>query len=250
VEHAVEAVRLVDAAGVTDRGLVRKENQDAFCIDADAGVLLVADGMGGCGGGATAAAIVAKDVPEALAKLECSLEDAVQQIPDVLQTVSERVHRMGQEQPNLISMGAAVVFAIVGEGKVLVANLGDSRAYRLREGRSERLTRDHTLGAALVEANEIEEAALAAHPLRNALARYIGMPSRVEPDVSIIDVADGDWLLLCSDGLACVNEDEFCGLIASSADARGACDALVAAANAGGGTDNATVVLAKFGCEP
>lgn len=236
---------IVEAAGQTDKGLLRKENQDAFVVTDE--ILLVADGMGGCGGGAVAASIVAAQLPYAAARLRCDDADLGEAIRDALQEINDLVRKRGQEHPDLTMMGASLVFTLVRDDRVFLVSLGDSRAYRLREETIEKLTREHTIGAALLEARAIDEEKLSVHPLRNALARYVGMPGRVEPDVTCVEAEPGDWLLLCSDGICAIDEENLAGIVASASSATEACALLIEAANAGGGHDNTTVVLARFG---
>jgi len=236
---------IVEAAGQTDKGLLRKENQDAFVVTEE--ILLVADGMGGCAGGGVAASIVAAQLPEATGRLRGEEAELAEAIRDALQEINDLVRKRGQEHPDLTMMGASLVFTLVRDERVFLVSLGDSRAYRLRGGTVEKLTREHTIGAALLEAHAIDEEKLSVHPLRNALARYVGMPGRVEPDVTPVEAQPGDWLLLCSDGICAIDEENLAEIVERASSATEACALLIEAANAGGGHDNTTVVLARFG---
>lgn len=230
------------AAGVTDPGQVRPQNQDAYYV-ADA-LILIADGMGGYAGGEVAAAIAAEVVGAHFAEdgsasgLEAAVADANRQI-----------FERGTE-PGLEGMGTTLVAAaLVGDGaaaRVLVANVGDSRAYLLHDATLRQLTEDHSVAAELVRLGRLEEVEGHEHPGRHVLTRALGVDRDVEPDLIELAPVAGDRLLLCSDGLSNeLDDDEILALLRVGTPADAA-RALVAAANAHGGLDNVTAVVADL----
>jgi protein phosphatase len=233
-----------DTAWLTDVGRVRSENQDA-CTElrhaSGARLWVVADGMGGHQGGATASRLALEALGEAFAReprvgaewLRRSLEEA-----------NARIYRAAGRSPDLFGMGTTCVALLLSaDGAAWVAHVGDSRAYRLRDGELRPLTADHSAVAELERRGLISAAEAAVHPRRNELLRSIGVESDVEVDVAPVDVRPGDRLLLCSDGLCgVVPESEIAALLGAGPPAQAA-RALVDAANARGGPDNVTVVI-------
>ncbi|HLK46229.1 MAG TPA: PP2C family serine/threonine-protein phosphatase [Acidimicrobiales bacterium] len=227
------------AAGTTDPGQVRTQNQDAFFVGED--LILIADGMGGYAGGEVAAQIAADVVgahfvPHGTATdLEAAVADANRQI-----------YERGVE-PGLEGMGTTLVAAAVVGGahdKVLVANVGDSRGYLLRAGTLRQLTEDHSVAAELVRLGRLEEDEGHEHPGRHVLTRALGVDRDVAPDLIELSPLPGDRLLLCSDGLSNELDDHEILSLLMVGEPSDAARALVAAANAHGGLDNITAVVA------
>jgi PPM family protein phosphatase len=228
------------AAGITDPGQVRTQNQDAFFVADD--LVLIADGMGGYAGGEVAAAIAAEVVGTHFEEdgSATGLEEAV---ADANRQIFER----GVE-PGLEGMGTTLVAAaVVGAGpavRVLVANVGDSRAYLLRAGTLRQLTEDHSVAAELVRLGRLEEDEGQEHPGRHVLTRALGVDRDVAPDLIEVEPMADDRLLLCSDGLSNeLSDDEILALLQVGTPSDAA-RSLVAAANAHGGLDNVTAVVA------
>jgi PPM family protein phosphatase len=230
------------AVGITDPGQVRAQNQDAFYVADD--LVLIADGMGGYAGGEVAAAIAA-EVVGAHFKEDGSAIGLEEAVADANRQIFER----GVE-PGLEGMGTTLVAAaVVGSGttaRVLVANVGDSRAYLLRGGELRQLTEDHSVAAELVRLGRLEEDEGQEHPGRHVLTRALGVDRDVAPD--LIDVAPepDDRLLLCSDGLSNELDDEEILALLRVGTPSDAARSLVAAANAHGGLDNVTAVVADL----
>jgi serine/threonine protein phosphatase PrpC len=228
------------AAGITDPGRVRAQNQDAFYVAED--LVLIADGMGGYAGGEVAAAIAAEVVGARFSEdgsangLEVAVADANRQI-----------FERGVE-PGLEGMGTTLVAAaLVGSGpvaRVLVANVGDSRAYLLRDGSLRQLTEDHSVAAELVRLGRLEKDEGQEHPGRHVLTRALGVDRDVAPDLIEVEPEPGDRLLLCSDGLSNELDDDQILALLGVGEPSDAARSLVAAANAHGGLDNVTAVVA------
>jgi serine/threonine protein phosphatase PrpC len=228
------------AAGSTDPGQVRGQNQDTYLARDD--LVLVADGMGGYAGGEVAAEIAAEVVG-----IQFLGESTASGLATAVLEANRRIFERGTE-PGLEGMGTTLVAAAVVGGpdgtRVLLANVGDSRAYLLRHGDLRQLTEDHSVAAELVRIGRIDEEEGREHPGRHVLTRALGVDRDVAPDLIELVPEEGDRLLLCSDGLS--NElgpDEIRALL-EVGEPSDAARALVAAANAHGGLDNITAVVA------
>jgi serine/threonine protein phosphatase PrpC len=239
-------MRLSSFAG-TDVGLARSGNEDSHLRGRT--VFAVADGLGGHRGGEIASAMAV----EPLAALDGrDLADAGQTaeaLEGAIRAANRAILQRGRSDPELRGMGTTVTAAAVAaDGRALqLAHVGDSRAYLLREGELRQLTADHTVVAEAVERGLLTRRQAAAHPQRGVVTRAVGL----DPDVRVdlpepLELAAGDQVLLCSDGLTeVVDDDRIAAVLAEQADGDDACGALIAAANRGGGPDNVTVVLLR-----
>ena len=231
---------------LSDVGRVRRENQDSSGHFPDRNLFVIADGMGGHQGGKQAsemavAAIAATDLDgEALAERTDRLVDAVRD-------ANRRIVERGSRESDLNRMGTTLVALLLQHDEAAIVHVGDSRAYRWRDGRLSQLTTDHTLVADLLRANEISEAEASTHPYRHVLTRALGAAEDVEADVSRLDVRPGDVYLLCSDGVSGMLGEPEIEAIASGHhdDPETLCRELIAAANRAGGKDNATVIVVR-----
>ncbi len=239
----------------TDVGRVREANEDAYL--ADPPVFVVADGMGGHDRGDVASAIVVEEFAR-LASDGYDAEHGAEVVAATLHAVQERILAFDVEQRAQgadadFSAGTTAVIALLADsvsGPVwLLANVGDSRIYRFNEGELEQVSVDHSLVQELVDAGEISQAAAAVHPSRNVITRALGgsaLPGGVsgEADYFLLPLAAAERLLLCSDGVSGMLDDEQIGVIlAEHEDPRDAAEKVVAAAVAAGGHDNATAVV-------
>ncbi len=240
----------------TDIGRIRQRNEDVFISEPGIGLFLVADGMGGHAGGDLAARLTAKGLTAAvraqLSGLQACRPAAVRRrIKGLIAEQSREVHEQGLARNGFEGMGATLAMALFLGGRAYLANLGDSRIYRLRGGRLVQLSRDHTVIRELVEEGEIEAHEAMYHHAKGLITQYVGMPDEPDPHVYSRVVKPGDRFLLCSDGLTDLLADtEIRAIIKAAADCQAACDALVDRANAHGGYDNITVVLAHWLGEP
>jgi protein phosphatase len=237
-------------AALSDLGRVRAVNEDRWFADAARQLYLLADGMGGRMSGELAARIVVETLP---AKLRPTLDRAgefgeqivVEKILQIVARLSRQMRTESQNQPGLDGMGSTLVLAWIHRSRALIAHLGDSRAFLLREGCLERLTRDHTLVQLLVADGKLDADATAGHPAAGQLTRYVGMPGDALPDSRLLDFFPGDRLLLCSDGLTGMIADGELRRLLSAPTPELACQRLIAAANAAGGRDNVTAVVVE-----
>ena len=233
-------MRVGRAAGQTDTGRRRRQNEDAFVCEPP--LFAVADGMGGAQAGELASRLAAAAIEEG--GLAIQGEEGV---AGVVRTANARIFEHSVRDPNAAGMGTTATVALVDEEAetATLAHVGDSRAYRYRDGVLEQLTTDHSLVGELVRSGRLTEDEAAVHPHRSVITRALGTEADVEVDTLTVDLRAGDLVLLCSDGLsAMVREDEIVRLLeAARSDPHDAAAALIAAANAAGGEDNVTVVL-------
>ncbi len=244
---------VIENAGLSDRGLVRKENEDSWSAAPELGLFIVSDGMGGHLGGAVASRIVAEALPKILRKRMAPIENfadprAREHLEGALSELSTQVREQGRNEPGLRGMGATVVLVMIKGSEALVAHMGDSRAYQLRGGRFTQLTRDHSVVELLIEEGEITRNGAATHPARGQITCCVGMEGDPLPDVMTLDLELGDRLLLCTDGLTgMLCDEEIQKILESRMGPKDACRRLVDAANEAGGNDNVTAVVLDVG---
>jgi protein phosphatase len=243
------------AAGLTDVGKFREQNEDHWVADTQHGVFIVSDGMGGRVAGELASNIVVEVLPDMLLTrleefqdFEC--EEAKHTIAQAVAELSNLIHRESSRRPDFSGMGATVVLALVRPPRAMFAHVGDSRAYMLREHALQQLTRDHSIIQILIDMGQLTPEAAATHPARSQITQFVGMESRVFPDVHYIDLKPGDRLLLCSDGLTGMLEDaDIADVLETHADPESACQTLIHAANTAGGKDNITAIIVDWNRE-
>ena len=240
------------ADALTDRGRVRRHNEDSFALMPEIGLLAVADGMGGHAAGAAASKVVVTLLPRIvereLGRLNFMDRESISIfLTDAMADLSDRVLRHAAKRDRFIGMGATVVMALIRGDRAFVANMGDSRAYALRDGRLAQLSRDHSMASSLLREGAITPEQARDHPGRGQVWRYVGMEGTARPDIRPLALVAGDRLLLCTDGLTSMLTDRAIEQVLSKqATPRGACQALVDAANAAGGHDNITALVADY----
>ncbi|HSP35007.1 MAG TPA: Stp1/IreP family PP2C-type Ser/Thr phosphatase [Thermoanaerobaculia bacterium] len=247
------------ASGLTHVGRQRQHNEDAFLVEPDARLFLVADGMGGHAAGEIASRIAVDSISEFILHTkeddgtwphayDESLKRATNRLMAAVRMANTRVLEAMRKDARLRGMGTTVV-ACLGDdnGTMSVAHVGDSRAYLIRDDTLARITNDHSWVFEQVQAGMLTEAEAEKHPLRNVITRALGGALSVNPDASEIDCRPGDLYLLCSDGLTgMVPEDQILELITANADdLEKACRQLIDVANEHGGLDNVTAILVK-----
>jgi protein phosphatase len=238
----------------------RRLNEDVFLVDEDLGLYLVADGMGGHAAGEVASRLAADEIIRTFSD-RVSLGDetwpehwnmarsaAANLLVDAIMAGHERVTRAVSRDSNLKGMGTTVVAAVHPSASrtLIICHVGDSRAYRLRNGEFSALTDDHSWVHEQVAAGFLTEEAARSHPLKNVVTQALGGSTEPRVDILETEVEEGDLYLLCSDGLnSMLTDDE----IASRLDERGSLEdiatQLIAAANDRGGNDNVSVVLLR-----
>jgi protein phosphatase len=233
----------VELASRSDVGRVRSANEDS-CDTAERAdgtrLLVVADGMGGHQGGATASRTAVATISEIFE--QGTSEDIDTMIRRAIVAANSRVYEMNLENPELEGMGTTVVaFLLDANHRGTVAHVGDSRAYRYRKGRLEPLTTDHSVVAEMQRRGLISAEEAAIHPRRNEILRSVGIMPEVEIDIAAVGVAPGDRFVLCSDGLTSVLNDAEIAEVVAVGTPSAAVDVLVRMANERGGPDNITV---------
>jgi serine/threonine protein phosphatase PrpC len=229
--------------GASDVGRVRANNQDHFLAREEAGIWVVADGMGGHRGGEIASRIACEVVDQSYTL------HTVDGLVHAIESANAAVFHTGSGDPDLAGMGTTIVaIALVDDGRgdtvLAIANVGDSRAYRLSGTDLDQLTDDHSLVADLVREGSLSPEEAAVHPQRNILTRVLGVYDDVPVDVVTVVPHNGDRFVLCSDGLFNeVPEPAITSVLRRLADPAEAADELVRLANEGGGRDNVTVVV-------
>jgi len=190
-------------ASACEVGKVRNDNQDACLVDPELGLFLVADGMGGHQAGSTASRVVTAVLPELIreriTRLRKSRPRAIRYWlrRDVLE-LSKRLRAESFGRPQLSGMGTTLVMAFVQPNQAHITHMGDSRAYSFRDGKLNRLTRDHSVVEILLRSGEITQEESLKHPARGHVTRYVGMDDEVYADVRAVALNEGDRLLLCS----------------------------------------------------
>jgi serine/threonine protein phosphatase PrpC len=238
--------------GLTNPGLVRPQNEDAWFADPAQGLFLVSDGMGGQFAGAIASRIVAEVLPQMVRQRmqgwqKTSATTASENLKTILRELSVQVHQRAEGQPGLHGMGATVVLALICGTQALIAHMGDSRLYLFRRGRLKLLTKDHTIVRLLVGSGDISEKEALTHPARSQLTRFVGMEGEPLPEARSIVLEFGDLLLLCSDGLTrMVNDQKLTSLLGREKSLALTCKSLVAASNEEGGSDNITTLVVSL----
>jgi len=237
---------------LSDAGRVRVANEDAFAVLPDDGLLIVSDGMGGHQAGATASRIVVDVLPAMIEQRLARAGDGRASSPsrilrDAIVELSRQVREQSAGRAGLSGMGATVVAVRLHGNRAYVAHMGDSRMYLHRQGRLSLLTHDHSLVALLLRRGEITPDQAKDHPARGKLSRYVGMETEVYPDIRAVHLVQGDRLLLCTDGLTgTVSDQEIAAILGQPVEPESACRSLIDAANAAGGRDNITVLVADY----
>lgn len=232
-------------AAATDRGRKRASNEDAFGYSVDHGVYLVCDGLGGAAGGEVASALA---VDELMRLLKERPADAVlpRAAEKAIQAVNDAIFLRGQRYPKLNGMGTTLVALVTGAGHAWMLNVGDSRGYRLRGGRLDQITLDHSLVEEQVRSGRMTPEEALRSPLRNVITRALGTQPTVVPDVFPLEIEPGDLYLLCSDGLTRELSDGLLeSMLALDLTLQQMCERLIAAANNAGGFDNVTCLLVR-----
>lgn len=235
------------AGAVTHTGRVRTGNEDAYYVPGQVeGLYVVADGMGGHNAGEVASRLaVAGAVMEIRDKLDSG------NIPEMLcravSRVNEIVFTKGESNRSMNGMGTTLTLALFRLGKLYVAHVGDSRAYLLGGGEFRQVTRDHTLLQELLQMGELSQEEALSYPHRHVITRALGTEYEIEPDVFELDVASGDTLLICSDGLTDhVDNEEIASALRRGGNPQALCETLLELALSRGGKDNITIVIVRL----
>jgi protein phosphatase len=257
-----EQIRIeFESWGVTDVGMKRRLNEDVYVVDEEHGVYLVADGMGGHAAGEVASRLAADTIIYTFCEHGPTFNEetwpehwnikrsgAANLLVDAIRAGHERVTKAVSHDLNLKGMGTTVVAAVhpPRSKELIICHVGDSRAYRLRNGKLALLTEDHSWVHEQVSAGFLTEEAARSHPLKNVVTQALGGSTEPKVDILETEIDNGDVYLLCSDGLNSMMSD---GEISSCLNQGGTLEELstrlVVGANERGGNDNVTVVLMR-----
>ncbi len=261
----------VQVFGKTDLGKTRDHNEDRFLVadltrrvaslqpairEHDVGehgsLFVVADGMGGAAAGELASEMATETIYNHLVSLWGGEKEATPQrfayrLREAVEVANSHIHSYATTHPEVRGMGTTTTAVGVLGDHVYLTQVGDSRAYLIRNGQAHQLTKDQSLMQRLVEAGELTEEEAAQSERRNIILQALGPDAKVKVDLTYQEVRKGDVLVLCSDGLSGqVKKEEIAEIAGTEPDLQVACDRLIALANERGGPDNITVVIARF----
>lgn len=247
----------IESYGLSDVGRKREKNEDSFLIHPQLNLFLVADGMGGHVGGELASRLAVETIEKTLTELlrdpEATLPESAEVVPGDYQSylqyaisrASFEIYDRTRKDSKLQGMGTTAVLLFFYNNLSYIANVGDSRAYRFRSRKWKQLTKDHSLVGEQIRAGVLMPKEARDHRLKNIITRSVGFQEEVEADITAKKAQPGDIFLLCTDGLYNLVDDEEMEEVVSEQPLAEACRHLIDIANARGGDDNITVVLAK-----
>jgi serine/threonine protein phosphatase PrpC len=242
-----ETALKVEVAALTDIGCKRTNNEDSFGYDLEAGLFVVCDGMGGNAAGETASATAVRELVEHFSREAALGLSREEQLLRSIVHANAQVYQMAQTSEELRGMGTTLVSACLEGRRIVIGNLGDSRAYFLRQGACVQITHDHSFVAEQLRKGSMNEEEAGASPLQSLITRAVGVAESVEPDIFRGNLEPGDILLLTSDGLTRYADSKaIASLILARANLTEACQALIDTAKQQGAVDNVTCLLVQF----
>lgn len=240
----------LQTAAITHPGLMRAHNEDAYYVSPDQRLLVVADGMGGEVGGAVASKLAVETLENlwTTAPPDMTEKSVKEWMINAVDTANSTICNVSQSDPRLKGMGTTIIFAVLCDGHLMhIAHVGDSRAYLLRGKLLKPITRDHSTVQDWVDEGKVTVQEARRSPHRNLLTRCLGYERQLRADFTVVKIQADDQVVLCSDGLPMVVEDEDIAMIGnqcSGPDEFGR--KLIDATLKEGAPDNVTVVVAKF----
>jgi len=242
----------------SDTGCVRENNEDSFRVAAELNLFVLSDGMGGLEAGEVASRMAVDAVLEHCRQAESNPDLPLAGEPDetvspetnrlasAIRFANEAVYRAAHQGAGMRGMGATIVAVKCADHRMSVAHVGDSRIYRLRDGRLEQLTHDHSFVAEQVRNGKMTQEEADSSTMQNVLIRALGIDPTVEVDLSELTLLEGDTMLLCSDGLTReLSDAQIAAVLGDHGDANRAADELVELAKQAGGGDNVTVIVLR-----
>jgi len=233
------------AAGATDVGKRRSNNEDAFLVDDELRLYAVADGVGGSEGGEIASRIAVETLGPALPGL-LEQQGPGEALGSAVDLANRNIRQQQDQNPSRSDMATTLTALLVREGRAYLAHVGDSRAYLLRQGKLAQQTNDHSFVAEKMRAGIMTQEAAKRSPYRHVITRALGLAADAGVEVTSLSPAGEDTVLLCTDGLTeMVDDAEIAEILSASAPTEAA-EKLIAAANSRGGVDNITVVVVRI----
>lgn len=241
----------MDVQFSTDKGQVRENNEDYvgyFYNKKQQLLALLADGMGGHNAGDVASKLLVSSLGELWEETAFeTIEDMAEWLEVTVQKQNDHIYSLGETYESMSGMGTTLVALALFDTQVIVAHVGDSRAYRLENGQLEQLTEDHSLVNELLRSGGITEEMAENHPRKHYLTRTVGMKGPVGLEMSIHNIHDHDQYLLCSDGLTnMISDDHIAEILSQPTSLKSRVKTLIDAANFAGGRDNITVLVIDF----
>ena len=240
----------MEAYALTDTGRVRSMNQDYIYASQETigslpNLFLVADGMGGHQAGDFASRYAVEHLVVYLNR--CQKGAAVAQLQEGIRQVNAGLYDESLKREELSGMGCTLVAAVIEDGILYAANIGDSRLYRIHGGRIRQVTKDHSYVEEMVARGKMVRGSADYNRRKNIITRAMGIGTHVEADFFEADLESGDYILLCSDGLTNMVADErICAIISEPGTLKEKAERVIEEANESGGIDNIAVVLVKF----
>ncbi len=226
------------------RGLSRKNNEDAYLVDEDLGLFIVADGMGGHNAGQVASRMAVEEISDTIRRRLDLGKDPVAVIDDAVTKANRAIFDSAAWLPEWSDMGTTVVIALIKDHRLTISHVGDSRAYMIRNGDIFQVTEDHSFIAESVKQGFITPEQARTHQSRHGLTMALGVEDEVEPEITELPWDGETCILLCSDGLTDVLDDsEILEIIQTAENPQAGCDDLMERAAQKGNNDDVTVVL-------
>jgi serine/threonine protein phosphatase PrpC len=242
-----QSVLKLEVAALTDVGCKRSNNEDSFGFDLSTQIFAVCDGMGGMAGGEIASSAAVTELVRSFNQQTMSAAEGEQRLYQAILDANRLVCLLARESDELRGMGTTLVSACVDGRKIVIGNVGDSRAYFLRNGRCAQITYDHSYIAEQVRNGVISADDAGSSPLQSLITRAIGTAESVEPDLFTAAIEPGDIVLLTTDGLTRYADAEaIANLVLATSSLAQACQALIDTAKDQGAVDNVTCLLLRF----
>ena len=248
----------LQAFGASDVGLNRQHNEDAYFMDENLGLFVVADGMGGAQAGEIASRIMVYEVHRHLGTLRRMISrykqspdsnnrnEIIRYLPTIIEKANERIFAESARDPDKRGMGTTGVLFLPAGEDAFVSHVGDSRLYLFRQGTLFQITEDHSYVMQLYKQGRISAEEMLTHPQKNLILRGVGIEPQVDVDTLFLDIYPGDVFLMCSDGLSDMVPDEDLADLMASYRGRDLVDQAINAANRNGGLDNITVITVEI----
>lgn len=236
----------IEVAGLSDVGRKRANNEDSFGFDLDRNIFIVCDGMGGMAAGEVASTMAVEETLGAYKKL-CTVDmEPEERLDSAIASANRAVWQMAQEDHTLRGMGTTLVAACVHHDHIVVGNVGDSRAYFIRDGCCVQITEDHSYQAEQMRRGAVDSRDKLSVRLQQFITRAVGAESTVKPDFFIAELQSGDTFLLATDGLTrYVEPEEISNNFQQASNLEDTCRNLIAIANGEGAEDNVTCLLVR-----
>lgn len=240
----------LESFGISDVGLMRSNNEDAWAELVENRFFVLADGMGGHQAGEVASRLIVEKLSSAIQSMK-QLPSSIQERAKLLKTLIEKANReiylLSLHNENYFGMGTTLACLWLDEKNTIIAHVGDSRIYRLRKAKLTQLTLDHSLRQELLVKGKLNSTNSSVYALKNIITRAIGTQTRVEPSIEIEKFQSGDLYLICSDGLTDeLSFEEIQSTLSNASSVKEGANNLIKLAKENGGSDNITIVIIKI----